>query len=152
MSAELNRVSMDESTRKIDLSERLDDFGWAALLIAIGTIWLVPDKLIPQGSWLIAVGVILLGLNAIRYYNGVRMRGFSLVVGIVALIIGLGEFVGLKLPLFPIALIVIGVAMLLKPLFEKDSGFPFCRGWCSCGQGEPKINQDAVQGRATQQQ
>lgn len=148
MTTECNQVSIDESTRKVALSKRLEDFGWAVLLIAIGTIWLVPDKLIPQGSWLIAVGVILLGLNAIRYLNGIRMRGFSLAVGIVALIIGLGAFFGLKLPLFPIALIVIGVGMLLKPLFEKDSVSPFSRGWSCCGPPEREINQDAVRGRA----
>ena len=131
------------------MSKRLEDFGWAVLLIGIGTIWLVLDKMIPQGSWLIAVGVILLGLNAIRSFNGLRMRVFSLVVGIVALIIGVGGFLGVKLPLFPIALIVIGVGMLLKPLFEKDSVSAFSRGWCCCGQGEHEVNQDAVRGRAT---
>ena len=145
MTTEHNQVSIDESTRKLALSKRLEDFGWAVLLIAIGTIWLVPDKMIPQGSWLIAVGVILLGLNAVRSFNGMRMRGFSLAVGIVALIFGLGEFFGLRLPLFPIALIVIGVAMLLKPLFEKDSVSPFSRGWCCCGQGD----QDSAQRQAT---
>lgn len=149
MTTEHNQVSIDESTRKLALSNRLEDFGWAVLLIAIGTIWLVPDHMIPQGSWLIAVGVILLGLNAVRSFNRIRIRGFSLAVGIVALLIGLGEFFGLRLPLFPIALIVIGVGMLLKPLFEKDSVSAFSRGWCCCGQGEREISQDATQRRAT---
>jgi hypothetical protein len=148
MTTEHNHGLVDESTRKVALGKRLEDFGWAVLLIAIGTIWLVPDKLIPQGSWLVAVGVILLGLNAIRSFNGIRMRGFSLAVGIVALFIGLGGFFGLKLPLFPIALIVIGVGMLLKPMFEKESVSAFHRGWCCCGGGEHEINQDAAQTRA----
>ena len=146
MTTQHNQASIDESTRKVSLNKRLEDLGWAVLLIAIGTIWLVPDKLIAQGSWLIAAGLILLGLNAIRYSNGIKMRGFSLVVGIVALIIGLGEFFGLKLPLFPIALIAIGVGILLRPLFEKDSGSSSGRGLCCCGQGEPEINQDAIRG------
>jgi hypothetical protein len=149
MTTEHNQVSTDESTRRIALSKRLEDFGWAVLLIAIGIIWLVPDKLIPQGSWLVAVGFILLGLNAIRSLNGIRMRGFSLAVGIVALIIGLGEFFGLKLPLFPIALIVIGVGMLLKPMFEKESVSEFRPGWFCCGGREHEINQNAAQTRAT---
>ena len=148
MTTEHNQISIDESTRKLALSKRLEDFGWAVLLIAIGTIWLVPDKIIPQGSWLIAVGVILLALNAVRSFNGIRMRGFSLAVGIVALIIGSSEFFGLRLPLFPIALIVIGVGMLLKPLFEKDSVARVRRGWSCCESPEHKINQDATQGRA----
>lgn len=89
MTTELNQVSVDESTRKVALSKRLEDFGRAVLLIAIGTIWLAPDRLVPQGSWLVTVGVILLSLNVIRYFNRIRMTGFSLAVGIVALIIGL---------------------------------------------------------------
>jgi hypothetical protein len=46
---------------------------------------------------------------------------FSLVEGIIALTMGLGEFFGLKLPLFAIVLIVIGVAIFLKMLLETDS-------------------------------
>ena len=148
MTTEHSQVSMDETTRKLALSKRLEEFGWAVLLIAIGTIWLVPDKMIPQGSWLIAVGLILLGLNAIRSVNAIRVGGFSLAVGIFALIFGLGEFFGLKLPLFPIALIVIGFGMLLKPLFEKDAVSASGPGWSCCGQGERDIKQDAVRGQA----
>ena len=130
-----HKGSGDESTRKVALSKRLEDFGWAVLLIAIGTIWLMPEKLIPQGSWLVAAGLIMLGLNAIRYFNGIEMVRFSLVAGILALLAGLGDFFGLTLPLFAIALIVIGVVILLKPLLEKDSISPATQGWCCCGQG-----------------
>lgn len=147
MTTEHSQGSVDKSTKKVALSKRLEDFGWAVLLIAIGTIWLVPDKMIPQGSWLIAVGLILLGLNAIRYFNGINMRGFSLAVGIVALVIGLGEFFGLTLPLFPIALIVIGVGILLNSLFAEDSVSPVGHGWCCSGEWTQPINQDAARGR-----
>ena len=152
MTAELNQVSVDESTKKIASSKPLEDFGGAVLLIVIGTIWLVPDRLVPQGSWLAAVGVILLGLNVIRYFNRIRMRGFSLAIGIVALIIGLGQFFGLKLPLFAIALIVIGIGMLLKPLVEKKPVSTSSRSSCCCGQGEHEINQEALQRRGTAHQ
>ncbi len=143
MTTERNEGSIDK--RKVTLGRRLEDFGWAVLLIAIGTIWLVPDKLIPRGSWLIAAGLILLGLNAIRYFSGIETRSFGLLVGSIALIIGLSELFGLTLPLFPIALSVIGVGLLLKPLFEKESASPFGRGWCCCGRWGRDINQDAGQ-------
>ena len=143
-----HKGSGDESTRKVVLSKRLEDFGWAVLLIVIGTIWLMPGKLTPKGSWLIAAGVIMLGLNAIRYFNGIKMVGFSLVAGILALLAGLGEFIGLTLPLFAIALIVIGVVMLFKPLLEKNSVSPVGQDWCCCGPGEHESNQDTVQGQA----
>ena len=143
-----NQISVSNSARKLALSKRLDDFGWAVLLIVIGTIWLMPEKLLPQGSWLIAAGIIMLGLNAIRYFNGITMVGFSLVAGILALLAGLGEFFGLTLPLFAIALIVIGVVMLFKPLLEKNSTSAVGQDWCCCGHGERESHQEDARGRA----
>ncbi len=66
------QASVPDSARRMALSRRLDDFAWAVLLIAVGSIWLMPENLIPKGSWLIAVGLIMLGLNAIRCFNGIR--------------------------------------------------------------------------------
>lgn len=140
--------SGDESARRVALNKHLEDIGWGVLLITIGTIWLVPVKLIPQGSWLIAAGLIMLGINAIRYFNGIKMSGFSLVVGILALFAGVGAFFSLNLPLFAIALIVIGACMLLKPLLEKDSTSPATQGWCCCGPGEHESTQDRARGQA----
>jgi hypothetical protein len=143
-----NHISVDEDTRKVALNKHLEDIGWGVLLITIGTIWLVPEKLIPQGSWLIAAGLIMLGINAIRYFNGIKMSGFSLVVGILALFAGVGAFFSLNLPLFAIALIVIGACMLLKPFLEKDSISAVGRRWCCCGQLGHESDQDAARGQA----
>jgi len=145
MTTQLNQVSDDENARKLALNRRLEGFGWAALLITIGAIWLLPEKQIPRGSWLIAAGVILLGLNVIRYFNGIRMRGFSLFAGIIALIMGLGEFFGGKLPLLAIAPIVIGVGIFLKTMAEKDSISPTGHGWSCCGRGQHTDSQDRAE-------
>jgi hypothetical protein len=145
---QINRIPVGDSARKVALSKRLNDFGWAVLLIAIGTIWLMPERLMPQGSWLIAAGIIMLGLNAIRYFNGIGMVGFSLVAGILALLAGLGAYFGLTLPLFAIALIVIGMVMLLKPLLEKNSISAVGQDWPCCGQGEQESIQDTARGQA----
>lgn len=107
--------------------------GWGVLLVAIGTIWLVPEKHVPHGTWLIAAGLILLGLNAARFFRGIRISGFSLVAGILALIAGLGAFFGVGVPLFPIALIVIGVCSLVKPLLEKDRTVTSADPFRCCG-------------------
>lgn len=145
---QINEISVHGSTNKLALSNRLDDFGWAVLLIVIGIIWLLPENVMPRGSWLIATGVILLGLNAIRYFNGITMVGFSLVAGVLALLAGLGSFFGLTLPLFAIALILIGVVMLFKPLLDRSSVSDPGRGWCCCGQADSEHHHDAVSGRA----
>ncbi len=120
MTVQANPNSMDASSERVALERRFEDIGWGVLLLAICTIWLVPEEHVPHGSWLIAAGLILLGLNAARFFKGIRMSGFSLVAGVLALIAGLGEFFGIGVPLFPIALIVIGLCSLVKPLLEKD--------------------------------
>jgi hypothetical protein len=128
--------TVDGRATKVALERRFDDFGWGVLLIAIGTIWLLPETHVPHGTWLIAAGIILLGLNAARFFSGISMSGFSLVVGILALIAGLGEFFGVGVPLFPIALIVIGALSLLKPLLDKNSSSAPGRGWRCCAPPE----------------
>jgi hypothetical protein len=147
MSNQGNQIAVDENMRKVALNKRLEDFAWAVLLITMGTIWLVPEKQVPQGSWLIAAGLIMLGLNAIRYFNGIKMSGFSLVVGVLALFAGVGAFFSVNLPLLAIAVIVIGACMLLKPLLAKDSISATTQGWCCCGQGEQENSQDRARGK-----
>lgn len=125
-----NQTTTDVQKRKAELDARLGDIGWAVLLITVGTIWLLPGKQVPQGCWLIAAGLILLGLNAIRYFNSICMSGFSLVLGTLVLLAGIGAFFAWHLPLFAIALIGIGVCMLFKPLVERKSDFPVSHGCC----------------------
>jgi hypothetical protein len=130
MTSQNNQNPVDGLTRRAKLDARLSDIAWAILLITVGTIWLLPEKQVPQGSWLIAAGLILLALNAIRYFNGIRMSSFSLVLGTVVLLAGIGALFAWHLPLFAIALIVIGACMLFKPLVDRQSAFPTRHGCC----------------------
>jgi hypothetical protein len=132
MSNQDNQFIGDAEARKAALDARLEGIGWGVLLITIGIIWLLPEKHVPQGSWLIAAGLILLGLNAIRCLNGIRMSGFSLMLGILALLAGAGKLFAWELPLFAIALMAIGACMLLKPLLEREPAFR-ARRRCCCG-------------------
>ncbi len=121
----------DEHLRKAEMDDCLESVGWGVLLVVIGTIWLMPEKILPPGSWLIAAGLIILGLNAIRWLKGIRVRGFGMVVGIVALFAGLRALFDVDLPLFPVALIVIGVWMLAQRLAGRSTAR---RSWNCCGQ------------------
>ena len=111
-------TNIPENQKNIALNKRLEDFAWGLFLVMIGCIWLIPDKQIPQGTWLIGAGVIMLGLNAARYFKGIKMSGFTITIGVLAIILGLGDFFGVNLPFFPIGLILIGASMLLKPFLE----------------------------------
>lgn len=122
MSTQPARITDVQTAEKHELNKRLETIGWALFLIMIGGLGLVPAAQVPGGAWLIGVGLIMLGLNAARYLNGINMSGFSTFLGILALLSGLGDFLGLQLPLFPILLILIGANLLLKPLFERNEG------------------------------
>lgn len=128
----VNRIQVDGIERKVALDRLLDGIGWGAFLIAIGILWLMPEGLIPHGSWLIALGVIMLAVNAARYLFGIEMNGFTLFAGIMAVFAGTGTALGVNLPLFPIALIVIGVCMLLVPKIENRSDSSTTDSWRCC--------------------
>lgn len=107
------------TVQKKALDKRLDAIGWGLFLIMIGGLWLAPDGTVPEGAWLIGVGVIILGLMAIRYLYGIKVNPFWLVLGIIALAFGISSVFGLNIPVLPILLIIIGVNIILKPLLKK---------------------------------
>lgn len=116
-----NHPLSHQDTQQSGLDKRLEDLGWGLFLMMIGCLLLVPDRLVPQGVWLIGTGLIMLGINGVRYLNGIKMSSFTLVLGLFALIAGFGELFSLKLPLFAIFLIFIGISIIFKPLLAKNS-------------------------------
>ena len=110
----------EENARKEESGQRLDALGWGLFLIMLGGLWLVPEDWgVPDGTWLIGTGVIILGLVFVRYVNGLQISGFWLFLGALALGTGLASVLGLNLPVFPILLIIAGAGILLKPLFDR---------------------------------
>lgn len=114
---EINQV--EEKNNNIQLNKRLENISWGLFLVMAGCLWLVPDRFIPGGTWLVGTGLILLGLNFFRYTKGIRMSGFTLFLGAAALLSGIADFFYVDLPLFPILLILIGANILIRPLLEK---------------------------------
>ena len=105
---------------KATLNKRLESIALGLFLIMIGGMAFIPKEQVNEGVWSIGVGLILLGLNAARYFNNIRMSGFTTVLGIIALITGIGELVGIDLPGLAVLLILLGAYLVLKPwLGEK---------------------------------
>jgi hypothetical protein len=100
------------------LNKRLESIGWGLFLVIIGALWLFPEGIVPAGAWLIAAGVIMLGVNAVRYLNDIKMSRASMLLGLLALLFGVGEFVGLDLPFVAILLIVFGASIILRPWLD----------------------------------
>jgi hypothetical protein len=102
------------------LNRNLEVMAWGALFIWWGITELFP--FLPHGAGAIGVGLILLGLNAARSLNGVPANGFTVTLGILALVWGGLELAGsllalpFDIPVFAILLIVLGAIMLAREL------------------------------------
>jgi hypothetical protein len=108
---------------KAALNKRLETIAWGAFLIMLGGFMFVPDQIISGGWWPIGVGLIMLGLNAARYWQGLRMSGFTTFLGILSVLGGVLELVGVEGADGAIILIVLGAYLLLKPYFDKRKLF-----------------------------
>lgn len=107
------------NTQSARLNDRLNDIGWGLLLMMTGVLWLVPKP--PEGAWLFSVGVILLGMNVVRYFKHVRVSGFSLGLGLAALIAAFAPMWLSDVPLLAICLLLIGASLIAKPLLRRDT-------------------------------
>jgi hypothetical protein len=108
-----------------DLGRDFDAIGWGALFIWWGISVLVTS--LPVGTVAIGTGVILIGVNMARKLSGVPISRFSTTVGILALVWGILELLGVllslpfELPIFAILLIVLGVIVLWPELTRSQN-------------------------------
>jgi hypothetical protein len=103
------------------LEHRIDDVGWGLFLILVGALWLMPHGWVPEGTWLVGTGVLLLGLNAVRRFYGLPVHRLGVVLGLLALVAGLAAMANVSAPLVPAFLIVAGAWIVLKPLFARPA-------------------------------
>jgi hypothetical protein len=96
------------------LNRRFEVMAWGAFFIWWGITELV--ETLPDGTGAVGIGLILLGLNAVRSWNGVPFQRFTTTLGVLALVWG-----GLELAAilrcrsncrYSILLIVLGVIFL----------------------------------------
>lgn len=111
------KTSLDP--QKTALNKRLETAAWGCFLIMLGGFMYVPETTISKGVWSIGVGVIMLGLNAVRYYYKIRMSGFTTVLGILALIGGVLPLLGVASVEGAVLLIILGAYLLVKPWFDQ---------------------------------
>ena len=107
-----------ENTRKGNL-----DFGkiaWGAFFILWGLTAMFPS--LPKGAGAIGIGVILVGLNLARLWNGQPINWFTTIIGSIALLLGGLDLVraylhiSFDLPVFAILLLALGLFTLVREL------------------------------------
>lgn len=108
---------------KAALNKRLETIAWGFFLVLLGGFMFVPDEIIKGGWWSIGVGLIMLGLNAARYFNGLRMSGFTTFLGVISVIGGVLDLIGIEGINGAVLLIVLGGYLIVKPYFEKRQLF-----------------------------
>ena len=116
-------VDQEVRDEKIAQNKRLETIGWGLFLVMFGGSILIPDEVAPNGLFTIGVGLIMLGLNVARYFYGIRMSGFTTVLGILAIASGIAELLGFDTLGGGLLLIILGVYLLLRPVFEKRQLF-----------------------------
>ncbi len=108
---------------KAALNKRLETMGWGCFLIMLGGFMFVPHTVIAKGVWSIGVGVIMLGLNVARYFYKIKMSGFTTFLGVISLVSGVLQLLGLHTLEGAILLIVLGAYLIVKPWFDKRQLF-----------------------------
>lgn len=105
---------MPDEVRKRELNGRLETMSWGLFLIMIGGFALFKD--VPSGTWLIGAGIIMLGLNTVRLALGIRASWFTVILGTIALLSGIGSVYGIDIPVGPLLVILIGLAIIVRAL------------------------------------
>lgn len=100
-----------------DRSSMFDAIGWALFFIWVGVAWLMELGI---GYGLLGVAVLTLGMQGIRYLRDVKVEGFWVVIGLAFLVGGFWELWSVAIPLAPVVLIAVGLALLIWRLARTE--------------------------------
>jgi hypothetical protein len=121
MLAQNKQLTEALKAKKRRLNQRIESIGWALFLIWSGALLIAPETYVPEGAWLVGIGLIIIVSMGIRYLHGIKVEGFWTLLGFLALGLGIGEFFSLNLPVLPALLIMVGVVIVYKAFFGKIS-------------------------------
>ena len=108
--------------QKAALNKQLETTAWGLFLVMLGVTLFFKD-LLPDGLPSIGGVLIMLGLNTARYVNKIRMSGFTTVLGVLSVIGGVVQLLGVKNLEGAFLLIILGAFLLLKPWFDQHKLF-----------------------------
>ena len=112
-----------QDEEKMALNKRLEMIGWGLFLIMLGGFAFVPYETVAKGVWSIGVGLIMLGLNAARYFLKIKMSGFTTFLGIISLFSGVMQLLGMHTLEGAILLIILGAYLIVRPWLERRQLF-----------------------------
>lgn len=109
-------LSQGSSTEKSERARQIDSVAWAVFFIWVGAAMLAQ---IPWGWFLVGIAVLILAVQLGRWQMGMPIESFWVACGTVFLAGGLWTLLDLPLPLAPILLILLGIALLGKAVARR---------------------------------
>lgn len=119
--SEQTKIEKSIDPEKAALNKNMERMAWGCFLIMLGGFMFLPQ--VHDGLWSIGVGGIMLGLNIARYLNGIKMSGFTTVLGILAVVGGVVQLLGFNGVEGAFLLIILGAYLVLKPWFDQRQLF-----------------------------
>ena len=107
------------------LNRKYETAAWGAFFILLGVTSLFRG--LPEGVGAVGLGLIFLGLNLARYVNKLPTSALTITLGVLAVVLGSADILRtvlnlqVEVPLFPLALIAIGLIWLVRG-FTRGAG------------------------------
>ena len=103
------------------LDERLDLLSWGLVLVVVALVLLIPGR---HQLWyyLAPVGLVFIAMSAVRKFIPTRRDTAGLILGLVALFLGLLDMVGVDLqffPLIPVLFAIVGIGLVVVAFFTR---------------------------------
>ncbi|MDD3803076.1 MAG: hypothetical protein PHW02_01650 [bacterium] len=105
------------NNQKKSFGNLIDSLAWAAFFIMTGVLWLLPGSFVPNGSWLIATGAILIAANLIKNFGGVKSTS-GYFFGTLFTLFGIMKMVDAPFQFMPIFFIAVGSFTIISGLLE----------------------------------
>ena len=99
------------------LNKQYESFAWGAFFIWLGVSSLFR---FPNGTNLVGIGLILLAVNAARYFSHLHVNSFTVTLGVLALVLGAADLlralnlVTADVPALPLLMIALGMVWLIQ--------------------------------------
>ncbi len=111
-------------------NRRFETLAWGLLFVWLGAWWgFLEGALLPAGSGALGTGLILIGLNAARWFKGIPVSTLSSAFGALFAIFGGVKLTGgalncpvERIPIFALFLIILGTIVLVREFLSVRRG------------------------------
>ena len=101
------------------LLTKINRLALAAFLVMIGVLFLLPEGALPESSWVIGLGLILIAGNITRYLYGLGLCPCFTVLGVILVVAGGFGLFGVDFPIFPVLAILAGFGIAVRVVSGK---------------------------------